>query len=108
MAAQKHSSRVRANHLPTVLVSVATTRYQYRRSGVGPQVNKFEQVFSDDHQMSVVEREVGNYSTMDNSHMVAPLGQTDACENITFPQLRLRAVTKNRQLFNSVSVAALC
>ena len=39
---------------------------------VGPQVNKFEQVFSDDHQMSVVEREVGNYSTMDNSHMGFP------------------------------------
>ena len=58
---------MRANRLPTVLVSVATTRYQNRRRGVGPQVNKFEQLFSDDHQMSVVEREVGNYSTMDNA-----------------------------------------
>ena len=40
-------------HLPTVHVSVDATRCQYWWGQVGPQVNKFEQVFSDDHQMSV-------------------------------------------------------
>ena len=42
--------------LPTVRVSVATTRCQYWWR-VGPQVNKFEWVSKDDHQMSVVGRE---------------------------------------------------
>ena len=38
---------------------MATTRYQYRGGGggLGPQVNKFEQVSSDDHQMSVAGRD---------------------------------------------------
>ena len=41
--------------LPTIHVSVATTRCQYwRRGGGGPQVNKFEQASSDDHQVSLV------------------------------------------------------
>ena len=40
------TARLLATH-----VSVATTRCQYE--GVGPQVKKFEQVSSDDHQMSV-------------------------------------------------------
>ena len=35
------------------LTSVATTRCQYQWGEVGPQVHKFEQVSSDDHQMSV-------------------------------------------------------
>ena len=39
--------------LPTVRVLMATTRSQGGAVGVGPQVNKFEQVSSDDHQMSV-------------------------------------------------------
>ena len=38
--------------LPIVRVLVATTRCQYH-AGLGPQVNNFEQVSSDDHQMSV-------------------------------------------------------
>ena len=38
---------------PHLLVSVATTRCQYY-GGVGLQVNKFEQVSSDEHQVSVV------------------------------------------------------
>ena len=42
---------MRTSPLPTVRVSVATTRCQYQ--GVGPQVNKCEQISSDDHQMSV-------------------------------------------------------
>ena len=74
--------------------------------GVGPQVNKFEQVSSDDHQRSVAGG-VGScllsgggvrYSDvqyiMGNGHM-GPLphcGQTDARENITFLQLCLQAV----------------
>ena len=42
--------------LPTIRISVSTTRYQYPGVGegeLGPQVNKFEQVYNDDHQMSV-------------------------------------------------------
>ena len=41
--------------LPTVRVLMATTRSRGWGGavGVGPQVNKFEQVSSDDHQMSV-------------------------------------------------------
>ena len=46
---KQHSSGM----LPPTLV--ATTRYQYwwRGGGLGPQVNKFEKISSDDHQMSV-------------------------------------------------------
>ena len=45
---------VGCTHLPTVYVPVATTRCRYHLGGgLGPQVNKFEQVSSDDHQMSV-------------------------------------------------------
>ena len=45
-----HTSR-----LPTVCISVVTTKCQYQLWGgrVGLQVNKFEQVYSVDHQMSV-------------------------------------------------------
>ena len=50
---RKHSSRMNTDRLPTVLVSVATTRCQYQlRVGVGIQVNKYEQVSSDGHQTS--------------------------------------------------------
>ena len=49
---RKYSSRMCTAHLPTICVSVATTRCQYWWR-VGPQLNKFEQVSSDDHQMSV-------------------------------------------------------
>ena len=52
---------MRTARLPTVRVSVATTRYQYWW-GVGPQANKFEQVSSDDHQMSAAGEGVGPMS----------------------------------------------
>ena len=57
---RKHSSRMRTTRLPTLHVSVTTTRCQYwwgvNSERVGcPQVNKFEQVFSDYHQLSVAE-----------------------------------------------------
>ena len=39
-------------HLPTVHVSVATHQVSVLM-GVSPQLNGFEQVYSDDHQMSV-------------------------------------------------------
>ena len=48
---------MRTTRLPSVCVLVATTRCQYqwgKVGGVGPQVTKFQQVSSDDHQMSVV------------------------------------------------------
>ena len=44
---------MRTARLPTVCVSVATIRCQYHGvGGVCPQVNKFQQVSNDDHQMS--------------------------------------------------------
>ena len=57
---RQYSSRMRTARLPTVGVSVVSTRCQYGGPRVlGPQVNKFEQVFSDDHQMSVAGDGVG-------------------------------------------------
>ena len=47
---RQHSSRMRTAHLPTVCVSLGD---QVHGRGVAPQVNKFEQVSSDDHQISV-------------------------------------------------------
>ena len=91
--------------LPTVLVSVATTRCQYWwLGGVGPQVNKLEQV-------SIVGRRyvpclvssgsvcvwgVIQVPVHHNGFMRTPWTewQTDTCENITFPQVRLRTVTR--------------
>ena len=65
--------------LPTIRVSVATTRCQYH-AGVGPQVNKSEQVSNDDHQMSVVgvmclvwEGVPMSQCIMGNGHMEMPL-----------------------------------
>ena len=74
------------------------------RKGVGPQVSKFEQISSDDHQMSVVGEvpylvsgggelvpclEWGgvpiSQCIMGSGHMGTPMAQTDTCENITFP-----------------------
>ena len=53
---RQHSSRMRTARLPTVCVLVATTKCQYHGGrGVNPQLNKFEQVLSDEYQMSVVE-----------------------------------------------------
>ena len=52
----QYSSRTHTALLSTVRVSVATTICQYqwiRWADVGPQVNKIEQVYSDDRQMSV-------------------------------------------------------
>ena len=87
------------------------TRYQKGGGGGGPQVNKFEQVSSVGHQMSVagVSQADGQglgvpglmsgegvgrlYSEvqgiMDNGHMGTPLvNRQTPRENITFPQLR--------------------
>ena len=97
---------MRTGHLPTIHVLVATTRCQYWLEEVGPQVNKFEQVSSDEHQMSSAG-EMGVVPRSDVlgegvsaqvwcpgegvpylSHVIylAPLrGQTDTCENLTFP-----------------------
>ena len=44
---------MRTARLPTIPVLVATTRCQYQWGSIGPQVNKFEKVSSDDHQMTV-------------------------------------------------------
>ena len=51
---------MRTARLPTVGVSMVSTRCQYGGPRVlGPQVNNFEQVFSGAHQMSVARDEVG-------------------------------------------------
>ena len=81
--------------------------------GGGPQVNKFEQVSSDHHQMSVaggigylglmsegevlrypgpISRGVGVPYHVTSPTTWVPRGQTHACGNITFPKLRLRTV----------------
>ena len=74
---------------------------------VGPQVNKFEKISSDDHQMSVAGEGVGlqvegvpyhvSYPMMHVMYLPLSLSPwtewpTDICENITFPQLCLRVV----------------
>ena len=87
---------------------MATTRCC---SGRCPQVNKFEQV-SSGAQMSVAGGVPGLMSggpksdvqqgdlyseiqgIMGNGYMGTPCEKTDACENITFPQLRWQAVMK--------------
>ena len=71
--------------------------------GVGPQMNKFEQVSSVDHQMSVAGevgpqvwcQGVGLQVTYPMMHVMylSPCGQADTCENITFLQLLLQVVT---------------
>ena len=83
----------------------------------GSQVNKFEQVSNDGHQMSLARdraRVSGNVMSdvwewglgcglalyhevqciMGNGHIWSPCGQTDTTENITFPQLHLQAVIR--------------
>ena len=63
-----------------------------RGGGVYPQVNKFVQISSDVHQISVAGQGVSPKSQciMDNGHMgTPPCGQNDwqtnTCENITSP-----------------------
>ena len=79
MVTRQHSSRMRIAHLPTILALVAATRCQYWWGRVGPQVNKFEQVSHDNHQMSVARgrglgprSDVGGDPLSDLSH--------DACD----------------------------
>ena len=70
---------------------------------MGPQVNKFQQVSSDDHQMSVVQVPMFQ-CIMGNGHPL-PLNRiTDSCENIAFPQRRLPAVITVKQLKSVVGV----
>ena len=95
MKTKQHSSRMRRMRLPTVCVLVATTRCQY-------QVNKFEQVSSDDHQMPVAGGEspglmfgIPYHVSYPMMHVIIsppPHEQTYACENIAFLHLRLRSV----------------
>ena len=53
-------------------------------------MNKFEQVFSDDHQMSIAGEGVGTQDLCLGG--AVPRSPPPPHENITFPQLRLRAV----------------
>ena len=60
---------------------------------MGPQVYKFEQVSSDDHQMSVAGEGWGYGMYMMHVMYLSPLPrkQTQVCENMAFSQLLLRA-----------------
>ena len=73
------------------------------RGVLGPKVNKFEQVSNDDHQMSVVQVPMFQ-CIMGNGHPLPLNRMTDSCENIAFPQLRLRAVITVKQLKSVVGV----
>ena len=56
LTTRNHSIRMNAVLLPTVRASVAANRCQCQwgiGTERGPQVNKFEQVFNDNHQMSL-------------------------------------------------------
>ena len=96
---------MRTARLPTVHVLVATTSCQCwcvcgggAEGRLGPQVNKIEQVSSDDQQMSVIREEdrspglMSYHLTYPMIHVVYLLAceqtdayeQTDACKNITF------------------------
>ena len=88
-------------HLPTICIFVATTRFQHHGvEWLGPQVNKFEQVSGRKNRgtgrySGPMSRGRGFLCIIGNAHMGTfplPHGQTDACENITFPQLSLRKV----------------
>ena len=72
---------------------VATTRCQYWGGGLGPQMNKFEHV---SRCRVCLGEGVPYHVTYPMIHVMHlfPLNRTThACENITFPQLRLRANT---------------
>ena len=78
----------------TVRTSVSATTSRCRSWVVGcPRMNKFKQVSSDHHQMSLVGGT--DHVTYTMMHLMLPTHspeQTDACENITFPQTYLPAV----------------
>ena len=74
----KQDSMIPVGYVPSTCQSYV---FQWKPlgRGVGPQVNKFEQISSDGHQMSP-------------DPLFAPCGQTHACENISLAKLRLRVV----------------
>ena len=57
--------------LANLCVSMAATKCEYQLGGLGPQVNKFEQVSSDDHQISVVG---GTYTPTTGHHQMSVAG----------------------------------
>ena len=104
MWTRKHSRRMHFTHLETLPASVLVAPDV---APGGPQMNKFGQVFSDHHPMSLAERARCNvqgtfprgYPTMWRIPWciwcyLSPCEQTDACQNTTFPQRYLRAVMK--------------
>ena len=110
-----HSRRMLTARLETVhvSVSVATISCFGERVGVGPEMNKFEQVSNDHHQMPLAAEGEWSPDLMPRSYptiwpipwciwcYLSPRGQTDACENITFPQLHLRAVKTRPQFIKT-------
>ena len=114
--------------LPTVHVSLVTTRCQYHcggKGGVGPQVNKFEQVSMVTTRChwwgGGMSRWLGGcnyaqgayvrgwvaptcYLSHDVCDVASPREQTHTCENIAFPQLPLRAV-KTIQTVIAIEIA---
>ena len=108
-------------------VSVITTRCCWGEGGGRSQINKFKQVSSDHHQISLVREGLGlqvwcrggggqvHRSDVQGvpipwciclAHPPFPCGQTDVYENIIFPQDCLRAVKIVRAWFTSSLKAA--
>ena len=99
---------------------MSTARHHQMSLQGDPRVNMFEQVSSDHHQMSLQGMShrsdggvppdlscgyhtipfLGYHVTYPMIHLMlpntTPVNRTDACENITFPQLRLRAITTSQ------------
>ena len=101
-----HSSRMRTSRLPTVCVFVATTRCQYQRVvGIPCDLGYPHSGHTHPH-WTYQPLDIFTPWTYPSSLLLVtrcghhyPHGQTDTCENITFPQLRLRAViTKKNPL----------
>ena len=96
---------MRTAQLPILRASMVIPPDISTSGGWCPYVIKFKQVNCDCHQMSLagvscLMSGVGGVCTvqcmMGTGHMGSPCGQTDRhmTENLTFPQLRLRAVIK--------------
>ena len=89
---RNHSSRMRTARLPTVPILVAATRCRYRW--------KDRYTYSLQGYLSPQKGPDTRDTFAPRPH---PRGQTDACENITFPQLRWRAVKKRFLYFSGLS-----
>ena len=89
---------MRTARLLTIYASVAA-RYSFCISTEFNKVNKFEQVASLGHQLSLAGGKAGarGVPVRSNASWVHVNRQTDITENITFPQLRCWTVVVNNK-----------